>query len=55
MFPYGEVWRRHRKLCWQHFNPEAAKRYNPMQTEQVYKLMNNIINDPERVFEHVSL
>lgn len=43
--PYGQSWRYHRRMFWQHFNPGAIDKYKPAQQafarQFLYKLLEN--------------
>lgn len=55
LLKYEEKWREHRKLCQQNFNPDAAKRYHPIQLERVHAFVRSVLQEPEKVFDHITL
>lgn len=52
---YGEVWRQHRKLCWQNFQSGAANQYHLIQIERVHGFLRNVLHEPEQLFDHNTL
>ncbi|PPQ77931.1 hypothetical protein CVT25_015406 [Psilocybe cyanescens] len=55
LMPYGEVWRRHRKVCHQNFNIQAARQYELVQTKKVRELLRNLLYTPEQFDNHNKL
>ncbi|KAF8525402.1 cytochrome P450, partial [Gautieria morchelliformis] len=51
--PYGEKWRRHRRTIHQHFHPDAATRYEPVQLRHTRELLTQLYETPEQFAEHV--
>ena len=52
---YGDVWRQHRKMCWQNFHNNAARKYHPMQQDRVHLFLRSVLQEPEKIFEHNTL
>lgn len=52
---YGDVWRKHRKMCWQNFHDNAARKYRPTQRDRIHLFLRSVLQEPERVFEHHTL
>ena len=55
LMKYGDGWRQHRKLCNQNLNADAAKHYSPIQMERVHNFLRNVLQEPEKVFDHSTL
>jgi len=55
IMPYGDKWRKNRKICHQNFHADAAKRYYSIQYGQVEKFLKNVLHEPEEFFEHITL
>ncbi|KAF8518587.1 cytochrome P450 [Gautieria morchelliformis] len=51
--PYGERWRRHRRTIHQHFHPDAAARYEPVQLGHSRELLTRLYETPDQFAEHV--
>ena len=52
-FPYGQWWRRHRRVFWQHFNPTAIVAYKPIQRAVAHRFLYKILKDPSDYVTHV--
>jgi cytochrome P450 len=52
---YGDVWRQHRKICWQNFHNNAAHKYHPIERERVHFFLRSVLQEPETVFEQNKL
>ncbi|KAH9478386.1 Cytochrome P450 monooxygenase COX2 [Psilocybe cubensis] len=52
VMPYGEEWRKRRKVCQKHFNLDASKSYEPLQIAQVRKLLQGLLDSPEQFDAH---
>lgn len=53
ILPYGELWRRHRRLLHELFRPEAAARYQEIQTKKIHDTLRGILDTPENFMMHV--
>ncbi|KAI0712492.1 cytochrome P450 [Earliella scabrosa] len=51
--PYGQHWRRHRRLFWQHFHPGVISKYHGVQQEVSGQFLNKLLANPERLEEHI--
>ncbi|KAI1790187.1 cytochrome P450 [Ganoderma leucocontextum] len=51
--PYGSLWRRQRRLFWQHFNPGVVHKYFPMLQQSARDLLSRLLVSPEKLSEHV--
>ena len=52
-FPYGQWWRRHRRVFWQHFRPDAVQKHGEYQHEGVRRLLSGLLASPGKLQEHV--
>ena len=50
---YGQRWRTHRRVFWQHFNPGAISKYNVTQRVVGKSFLKKLLESPERVEEHI--
>ena len=51
--PYGEKFRRHRRMMQQHFNSQAVSRLRPLQRKELYTMLENLIKSPEDYSHHI--
>ncbi len=51
--PYGQSWRRHRRLFWQHFHPGVVSKYHAVQREASAKFLQNLLASPEQLEDHI--
>ncbi|RPD62686.1 CyP450 monooxygenase [Lentinus tigrinus ALCF2SS1-7] len=51
--PYGQYWRRHRRLFWQHFHPGVISKYNAIQGDVSRAFLGKLLTCPERLEEHI--
>jgi len=51
--PYGDVWRRRRKLMYQAFNPTAAKHFQPLECRAAHNMLRRFLDDPSNFMSHV--
>ncbi|KAJ8585906.1 cytochrome P450 [Rhizopogon salebrosus TDB-379] len=52
---YSDEWRLHRRIFHQSFRPEAAKNYRPTQLRKAHRLLQSILETPERYQRHIEL
>ncbi|RDX45836.1 cytochrome P450 [Lentinus brumalis] len=52
-FSYGQWWRRHRRVFWQHFNPTASVAYNSIQRTVAHRFLYKILTSPSEYLNHV--
>ncbi|KAH8104354.1 cytochrome P450 [Phellopilus nigrolimitatus] len=45
--PYGDLWRRHRRLIQQYFNPRSVVSLRPHQVRSVHDLLEDLLQKPE--------
>ncbi|KAF8512772.1 cytochrome P450 [Gautieria morchelliformis] len=50
--PYGDKWRRHRRVIHQKFHPAAATEYQPVQLRHTRELLRRLYETPDLVTEH---
>ena len=53
IMPNNQVWRRQRKVFWQHFNPGAIATLQPAQHEGARRLVARLLVSPDRLQEHI--
>ncbi|KAG1721199.1 cytochrome P450 [Suillus paluster] len=51
--PYGERWRKHRKMFERQFRPAMAPTYWPTQRKEAHRLIRNILETPGDLREHL--
>ncbi|KAF8964339.1 cytochrome P450 [Flammula alnicola] len=52
LMPYGEEWRRHRKLYQQCFRPKASLAYRPIQTQKIRNMLLALLDAPDEFGAH---
>ncbi|KAG6376689.1 cytochrome P450 [Boletus reticuloceps] len=51
--PYGERWRKHRKMFERQFRPVEAQTFWPLQKKEAHTLLRNILDSQEDLIEHL--
>ncbi|KIJ60731.1 hypothetical protein HYDPIDRAFT_98167 [Hydnomerulius pinastri MD-312] len=51
--PYGDRWKKHRKMFERQFRPAVAPTYWPLQRKEVHTLLRNILDSPDELIEHL--
>ena len=51
--PYGDTWRRHRRLFHNHFNPSASLIYRDVQMKEAHSLLRSLVDNPEDFARHI--
>ncbi len=51
--PYGQNWRRHRRLFWQQFHPGVVSKYHAVQENVSLLFLSKLLTNPERFEEHI--
>ncbi|KAI0641987.1 CyP450 monooxygenase [Trametes meyenii] len=51
--PYGQWWRRHRRVFWQHFQPNVATKYRPIQRSKVHVFLLRLLKSPSHSRRHI--
>ncbi|KAI0643133.1 CyP450 monooxygenase [Trametes meyenii] len=52
--PYGQRWRNHRRLVWQHFHPAVLSRYYPIQQAKTHIFLLKVLESPARLQTHLA-
>lgn len=52
MFPYGDLWRRHRKVFQQNFRKDAIGKYEDIVISKVGNMLRSLMDSPEGFVEH---
>ncbi|KAI1789703.1 CyP450 monooxygenase [Ganoderma leucocontextum] len=52
LMPYGQRWRKHRRLVHRYCNSSAAKQYEPLQQRKARQLLVHLRQEPARFAEH---
>ncbi|PPR05573.1 hypothetical protein CVT24_002791 [Panaeolus cyanescens] len=52
LYPYGDKWRMHRRICQQNFNKQSAKHFYPHQKRKVHSMLLGLLSSPERFEDH---
>lgn len=52
--PYGNKFRRQRKIMQQHFNPQTIQSFRVLQRAELYILLNKLVSSPEHFSNHIS-
>ncbi|KAH9476141.1 Cytochrome P450 monooxygenase COX2 [Psilocybe cubensis] len=55
MQPYGQWWRRHRRLFNEHFHRKAIANYLPIQLHETRVLLQRLLFSPEGFMKHIEL
>jgi len=55
LMPYGDAWRKQRRLIAQDFSQMMVPRYHYLQEKEAAILVKNLINDPELLVDQVQL
>ncbi|KAF7374551.1 O-methylsterigmatocystin oxidoreductase [Mycena sanguinolenta] len=53
LLPAGDKWRDHRKMFQQHFRPDVARNYHPIQMNKVHLLLQALLSSPLEFREHL--
>lgn len=51
--PYGDTWRKHRRLFHNHFNPAASLTYLDVQTKEAHSLLQSLAENPADFVRHI--
>ena len=51
--PYGQGWRRQRRMIWQHFHPGAIRKYENIEQEGARKFLIRLLESPNNLLTHV--
>lgn len=50
--PYGDKFRKHRRMMQQHFNSQAVVGFRPFQRVEVHTLLDNLLKSPQNFVQH---
>lgn len=50
--PYGDEWRRHRRIFQQQFKKDVSVSYEPIQTRKIHDMLRNILDTPDDFIMH---
>nr|VWO95057.1 N/A [Ganoderma boninense] len=53
VMPYGQWWRRHKRVFWQHFHPGAIASYQPIQRGAAHRFLKKLLKTPSKLREHI--
>ncbi|TDL28096.1 cytochrome P450 [Rickenella mellea] len=53
--PYGDRFRKYRRLMQQHFNSTAVNKFKPLQIEETHRFLKNMLDSPEQFERHIHL
>ncbi|EGO28627.1 hypothetical protein SERLADRAFT_406107 [Serpula lacrymans var. lacrymans S7.9] len=53
LMPYGEPFRRHRRLIQDHFNRSMVESFRPLVTQEIHHLLNGFLTRPELFATHI--
>ncbi|KAJ7704674.1 cytochrome P450 [Mycena metata] len=51
--PYGERWRRQRRMFQQHFRRDASQKYRPIQIQKVHSMLEAFLTSSQEFREHI--
>ena len=51
--PYGQWWRRHRRLLHEYFYPNAVTKYQPTQRQEVRVFLHRLLVTPDDFLHHI--
>ncbi|KAI0670980.1 cytochrome P450 [Trametes maxima] len=52
--PYGQQWRHHRRMVWQHFHPAVLSKYYPIQREKTHAFLLQVLQSPTHLQTHLT-
>ncbi|KAJ3764225.1 cytochrome P450 [Lentinula raphanica] len=53
LMAYGDEWRAQRKLFQQEFHPQAAERFQPLETRVTHQFLYRLLQDPKNYVHHI--
>ncbi|KAI0045176.1 cytochrome P450 [Auriscalpium vulgare] len=51
--PYGDRFRKHRRMIWDHFNPQSVMAFRPLQRSEACVFLLGLAETPEELIRHV--
>ncbi|PPQ74460.1 hypothetical protein CVT24_000033 [Panaeolus cyanescens] len=55
LFPYGEYWRMHRRICQQNFKAAASHQFYPIQRRKIHDMLLRLLDSPDQFEGHNKL
>jgi len=52
LMPYGDRWRKHRRIYQQSFRANVSRGYRPIQAQKVMEMLRNLLTTPDEFREH---
>ena len=53
LMPYGELWRKHRKLFHEHLQSSMIPNYIPIQRRKVHDFLHQLLVTPDNFLPHI--
>ncbi|KAJ7212055.1 cytochrome P450 [Mycena pura] len=53
LIPYGDKWRRYRRMSQQHFHRDASQTHRPIQLKKIHDLLRGLLSSPENFRQHI--
>ncbi|KAH9847890.1 CyP450 monooxygenase [Lenzites betulinus] len=53
--PYGQRWRQHRRIFWQHFRPAVISKYYPIQQAETRRFLARLLQSPLQLKDHIRI
>jgi len=53
LIPYGQWWRRHRRVFHEHFHPNAIRKYQPVQAREAHAFIKRLLESPKKFKQHI--
>ena len=53
MMPYGQWWRRHRKIIHEHFHRNVVTKYQSIQRQEAQAFLRRLLVTPDDLFHHI--
>ena len=53
LMPYGQMWRRHRRLFHEYFHRNAVTKYQPIQRQEVQTFLCRLLVTPDDFLHHI--
>ncbi|KAF9050229.1 cytochrome P450 [Panaeolus papilionaceus] len=55
LFPYGEYWRMHRRICQQNFKAGTSQQFYPIQKRKIHDMLLGLLDSPDNFEGHNKL
>ena len=53
LMPYGQWWRKHRRLFHEYFHRSAVTKYQPIQRQEAQAFLRRLLVTPDNFFHHI--